>query len=145
MKTCSKCDQEKPLNQYNKQSKTKDGLYSQCKDCARESNKKSYFRTSGKRNQYLIARRRRLAKERNEKIKTIKIACKQCGFDHFAALDFHHIDPKQKTMDIMYLKWSGCSDKTFWDEVAKCEVLCSNCHRILHWEERNKLQSGGIM
>jgi predicted HNH restriction endonuclease len=22
-------------------------------------------------------------------------------------------------------------------EISKCKVLCANCHRILHWKERN--------
>jgi hypothetical protein len=33
MKTCSKCDQEKPLDQFSRKSNSKDGLNSWCRQC----------------------------------------------------------------------------------------------------------------
>jgi 5-methylcytosine-specific restriction endonuclease McrA len=38
-KVCSKCKCEKPLSEYTKHSKTKDGYYSQCKECKRKGRK----------------------------------------------------------------------------------------------------------
>ena len=59
--------------------------------------------------------------------------CK-CGVSHPAAIDFHHRDPKEKDIDVSQMvsdKWS----KTRIDiELAKCDIMCSNCHRILHYE-----------
>jgi hypothetical protein len=96
MKACKKCNNQKPLEDFVKKSKSKDGYGVYCKQCEYEWNKKSYHRTSGKRNKYLVERRRRLAKERDELIRSLNLKCKICGFDHPAALDFHHIDPKEK-------------------------------------------------
>jgi len=140
MKICSKCKQEKELIDFIKRSKSKDGYSSYCKQCEYEWSKKSYYRTSGKRNKHIIERRRRLAEERNKLISSLNLKCKICGFDHPAVLDFHHIDPKEKFKTVSDLKWSGCSNETFLNEIKKCDILCSNCHRIEHWNK--KLSSG---
>ena len=136
MKICLKCNQEKKLDNFPKRTKSKDGYNSNCKMCQNEQSKQDYYRTSGERNKYLIGRRRKLAQERNELITSMELKCKVCGFDHPAALDFHHRDPEDKLRDISVLKWSGCSNETFIREIEKCDVLCSNCHRIEHWNEK---------
>lgn len=44
--------------------------------------------------------------------------------------DFHHINPNEKDFD----PCSGLtkSKEIFYAELAKCVLLCSNCHRIRH-------------
>lgn len=63
-------------------------------------------------------------------------SCEACGFSHHAALDFHHTETKEKEISIMVT--SAHSKENILKEILKCKVLCSNCHRILHFEERNK-------
>ncbi len=138
-KKCTKCSKEKPLGDFHTYSKSKDGKYTQCKECAYKANKQTYFRTSGKRNKYIIERRRKIANKRLEYLISLNLKCERCGFDHIAALDFHHLVPENKKYVISNLRWSGCSEKTFREEIKKCIVLCSNCHRIEHWNEKNKL------
>lgn len=63
-----------------------------------------------------------------------KLKCKECGENHPAVLDFHHRDPNEKVMSIGNIigrKWS--IDKIL-NEMNKCDILCSNCHRKLHWD-----------
>lgn len=61
--------------------------------------------------------------------------CK-CGESHPACLDFHHRDPSEKEGNLSeaIARWSM---KKLQSEVAKCDIICSNCHRKLHWHERN--------
>lgn len=64
----------------------------------------------------------------------MKKGCARCGYkEHPAALDFNHIrdkhfnisqDPKRSLEAIM-------------QEIEKCEILCSNCHRIVTYEEKH--------
>ena len=63
------------------------------------------------------------------------LKCATCGFSHPAALQFHHIDSVTKKHEISKMVASGHSLKTILLEVAKCEVLCANCHQIKHWSE----------
>jgi len=58
-------------------------------------------------------------------------ACKECGFDNPLALQWHHRDPNTKLFTIGHGNKKACSDEKFWAEVAKCDLLCANCH-ILH-------------
>lgn len=37
---------------------------------------------------------------------------------------------------------AGRSRKALLEEMAKCIVLCANCHLIHHWEERQRKGSG---
>lgn len=64
------------------------------------------------------------------------LKCERCGFTHPAALDFHHKDPKEKRFTIG-AEIVNCSKQELLEEIQKCEVICSNCHRILHYEEKN--------
>ena len=63
------------------------------------------------------------------------LACVKCGFSHVAALDFHHEDPSEKEYNIHKLVGNGRFTKAY-EEIKKCIVLCANCHRIHHWEEK---------
>ena len=77
-------------------------------------------------------------KEGKEKWAEFKssLKCTKCGFNHTAALDFHHEDPSQKEYNVNRL----VSNKQFvkaYKEIKKCVVLCANCHRIHHYEEKN--------
>ena len=55
--------------------------------------------------------------------------CTICkGTFHPAAYDFHHLDPKEKDFNIaLNLNYEECLE-----ELKKCILICSNCHRELH-------------
>ncbi len=70
------------------------------------------------------------------------LKCNQCGEDHVAALDFHHRDRKTKEGNITSLiDQRGFSKERILAELAKCDVLCANCHRKLHWKETDSKSS----
>ena len=64
------------------------------------------------------------------------LKCMKCGENHPACLDFHHKDPSEKDMALQKIMVSGRSKKRIMEEINKCDVLCANCHRKFHWEER---------
>lgn len=60
--------------------------------------------------------------------------CAICG-GHFedCCYDFHHLDPTKKDFAISSCNTNGArSWLKIRDELKKCAVLCSNCHRLLH-------------
>lgn len=69
-----------------------------------------------------------------EYIVSKRTACVDCGETHPAVLDFHHKDPSSKRFSVSHR--NGASFRLLDEEIAKCEVLCSNCHRIRHWKEK---------
>jgi hypothetical protein len=64
------------------------------------------------------------------------LKCTKCGFNHPAALDFHHVDPSEKENLVSKLVSNGCFAAAM-EEVQKCIVLCANCHRVHHYEENS--------
>ena len=64
-------------------------------------------------------------------------ACVRCGLTDYRVLDFHHRDPSQKVISLSVALHKNVGEKAILDEIAKCDLLCANCHRILHWEERD--------
>lgn len=85
--------------------------------------------------QYLDYCKARRAKT-NEWLNTIKSkGCARCGETFLACLDFHHRDPKKKLFAIG-VRAGAVGLKALQEEVAKCDVICSNCHRKLHAAER---------
>ena len=67
--------------------------------------------------------------------------CANCGYNkHFAALQFNHIDPMDKhPLGLTQLVKSASSWKRIKNEVAKCEILCANCHAEHSYREGHHL------
>lgn len=63
------------------------------------------------------------------------LSCSICGYNkHPKAIDFHHLDKNEKASSISKL-WR-CPNKRE-KELEKCIPVCSNCHRIIHYEQEN--------
>jgi NADH:ubiquinone oxidoreductase subunit D len=65
-----------------------------------------------------------------------QLACVTCGYNHPAALDFHHVEQKKSNRKVHRLVSDGHTKKRILEEIDKCVVLCSNCHRVHHHDER---------
>jgi hypothetical protein len=63
-------------------------------------------------------------------------SCSICGYSKCAdAMEFHHVDSSEKEFGI-----GGKGVSRSWDrikvELDKCVLLCANCHREVHYNER---------
>lgn len=63
--------------------------------------------------------------------------CSICGIEYNgengAIFDFHHVNPNDKDFNITTLLRNYSQiPKRVWEEVDKCILVCSNCHRQLH-------------
>lgn len=127
MKTCLDCKQLKPLTEYYKHKYASDGLQRYCKPCANIRSAKSELKNKDK---YHKIRKNVKVKFRDEmrEYKASK-GCNHCGENHPAVLDLHHLDPNVKDLNPS----DATSRKLFYEEADKCIVLCSNCHRKLHY------------
>jgi len=73
-------------------------------------------------------------------IKRLGGKCK-CGYNkNYAAMTFHHLDPSQKEITLDIRSMSNNSIDRLEKEVAKCELLCHNCHMEI---EHPNLDTGG--
>jgi hypothetical protein len=110
MKQCTCCNELKPITMFYNNKKTK---HSHCKSCL-----SNYYS----------------ARQRNLKAKAVQYKggkCETCGYDkHQAALTFHHIDPSKKEFTISGKSTVGFN--TIKKELDKCQLLCRNCHAIVH-------------
>ena len=76
-------------------------------------------------------------KKRRDKIKKDAIQykggkCQNCGYDKcLGALEFHHLDPKEKDFSISQYGHTRSWEK-LKTELDKCTLLCANCHREIH-------------
>ncbi|MDF9747757.1 homing endonuclease associated repeat-containing protein [Natrinema salsiterrestre] len=61
--------------------------------------------------------------------------CSQCGVDTVACLDFHHTDETTKQMAVGRMVTFGYGKDALRNEMEKCDVLCANCHRSLHYSQ----------
>lgn len=80
------------------------------------------------RSRYATDRRKRI---KEQAIKHLGGKCVDCGIvDEPCVYDFHHLNPTQKDFSL------GANTKAFdsiIDELEKCVLLCSNCHRKRHY------------
>jgi hypothetical protein len=119
VKKCKYCRKSFPESDFGVAKTTQNKVYRRCK-C-----RYCYRKT---KNDLKEKRRGWLADYKAEK------GCKSCGLSDHRVLDFHHNGDKEFTISDFY--YHQFSLKKLELEVAKCEILCANCHRIYHFEER---------
>lgn len=132
MKTCSRCDVEKDLKEFRKNSKRPDGLSVWCKGCFAEYDRDRY--QNGDRDRK-IRNRKKTNESNRESIWSylLENPCIGCGNNDPRVLEFDHRDPaekRQNVSDMLDLSW-----KTIKDEIDKCDVRCANCHKIRTQEQ----------
>ena len=98
-----------------------------CTVCGKEMGENTKNNTKCKT---CVTRLRRL-RAKKQAVDYLGGKCIICGFNmHLAALTFHHRDPNEKDFNIGSLKHKS------WDmvksELDKCDLLCANCHNIIH-------------
>jgi len=84
--------------------------------------------------------KKKLLNSRKKIINRYKLlkGCQLCGYKkHFSALEFDHISRSSKIKAISMLIKEGNSWKMIKEEVKKCMLLCSNCHRLKTYENKD--------
>ena len=126
MRRCSLCAIEKQPEDFNRCAASADGLQAYCRSCQRD-----YHRSHRDRINPLIHRRTR---ERREVLAVFVLellrasACADCDERDPVVLEFDHVRG-QKSADVSKLVADGVSERRLRDEIAKCEIVCANCHR----------------
>lgn len=139
MKICTKCKLEKDLSEFAFKSKVKGTLQGMCRLCKRLRDNEDYKREGRKISIRKANKRLRLRiKESINDFKKDK-QCVKCGDKRHYVLDFHHLIDKE--FDIASSISSGKSKKRLFKEIEKCELLCANCHRELHYLEKLECSS----
>ena len=114
-KVCTRCNEPKPVTHYVMVKTRNKGLPRRCawcKDCTRARclNDMKPFR------------------DFTDKIK-LESGCVDCGYNaHPRALEFDHLPGTEKVANISELVRRRTPLDILAAEIAKCEVVCANCH-----------------
>lgn len=149
-KECGECKQIKPISEFYKHN---DFYRSYCKKCQditiekfrsnpnnkqkmSEYDKTHYNKEGVKEAKFKHAKQKLLDK----KLKAIEYKggkCQMCGYNKCTyALEFHHVDlsQKEKTKDYRGINRRIPFEK-MKEELDLCLLLCSNCHREIHYKK----------
>lgn len=112
--TCGRCDKNKPVTEFYENPASARGFHSYCKEC------------------FIAYTTDRLRRRKIQAVEYLGGKCAKCKGDfHPTVFDFHHKNPEEKEhagVAIRQLSWENAKA-----ELDKCELLCSNCHRLHHW------------
>ncbi len=141
-KRCRKCGSEKPLSEFYQRYDGTGKPHSNCKKCQNgyyvgyyKANKKRYDRAS--------------LKSKVEKLRAVIALkrgkpCLDCGLTfHPVAMDFDHTGT-DKVFSVSRMVQRRISMKRILAEIAKCDLVCSNCHRIRTHKRRLSSHSSTV-
>lgn len=138
MRYCYRCDTDKPVEAFGVNRAMDDGLMKFCKECANAYLREWKLRNPGNVRTHGRAEGRKGRASARAHVNAIKSGpCMDCGgvFPP-CAMDFDHVRG-HKVDDISRQvsrgKWSI---ERIDEEIAKCDLVCSNCHRVRTNERR---------
>jgi hypothetical protein len=132
---CYRCGEIKPLDEFSWRRKADGQRDTFCRPCRSDYGKEHYQANRQRYIDQAAAVKRRLRLERTalliEYFKTHP--CVLCGEADPVVLEFDHLRDKQFDVGAGLLDHAW---QTILDEIAKCEVVCANCHRRRTAERR---------
>ena len=134
---CKKCGAEKPDSEFYRY---KNGSFCRiCKECYKKRVAKNKAENAEKYAAYsreYYAQHKSEAKSRDAEyrrmVDELKTPCVKCGEKRLYVIDFHHIDPAEKSFNINR-KTAKRNFSIIEDEAKKCVCLCRNCHMEFHY------------
>ncbi|MGM1029898.1 MAG: hypothetical protein ACQEWM_08520 [Actinomycetota bacterium] len=132
MKRCAWCLAEKPVDEFNRSPRNKDGRHSYCRGC-----QKAHYRDNAARHKANV---RRTSKARRQQALDAIMArfsngCVDCGSTDIRVLEFDHVrGTKVASVGNMVRRGRGLA--AIEAEIAKCDVRCRNCHAIVTIQRR---------
>ncbi len=132
LKKCSKCKTEKPYSEFERDKTKKDGHRYQCKACRKDYEINRPHRDRAENRAIRIESRRKLIRQIKE-----TNPCTDCGkYYPYYVMQFDHIGTAVKSFQIS--NFGARSWATIEAEIAKCELVCANCHAIRSWERATR-------
>jgi hypothetical protein len=87
---------------------------------------------------YLDRNRRKKERLRNVMREQKAKPCADCGVEYpFYLMDFDHREGEEKMSHVSRLVQQMNLERLL-AEIAKCDVVCSNCHRVRTYERKQK-------
>lgn len=130
MKRCAICKLEKTPSEFNRNRRRADGLQSHCRKCNKERSR-AYYSANIEAHKTATMKRKKKAIELSQR-KIVeylqKHPCVDCGYSNILALEFDHRNNKES--NIATAVANGWSWDRIKKEIDKCDVRCSNCHKI---------------
>jgi hypothetical protein len=123
LRRCGHCLRDLPIESFNRHPT---GRQWWCRDCYR-----AYFRARSAvhRRQVRLARSDRRLKARQFVADYLCVRpCSDCGEADSSVLEFHHV--REKSRNICDMVNAGSSIRALERELARCVVVCANCHRL---------------
>jgi hypothetical protein len=112
---CNRCGYVGPLEHYAKSTTARFGYQNKCKRCAADIQRA--------KNPVRLQRHRQILRQAKD------VPCADCGVRYPAwVMDFDHVRGEKKR-SVGYAIGIGWSDAKLHAEIAKCDVVCANCHR----------------
>jgi hypothetical protein len=123
-KVCSACRLWKPVESFNRRSAAKDGRQWNCRAC----NAAYHQRHKKHINKMVRVRNKRVWAANFKRLHAylLEHPCVDCGEQDPVVLEFDHLRDKERAIGSLLRGWRW---ETIVDEIAKCEVVCANCHR----------------
>lgn len=82
---------------------------------------------------FRVYRKNKKQQRRDLLLEMKKLGCSICGYNKLPEiLEFHHTNPKEKDLGISVMINKSCALEKIKKEIAKCVILCPNCHREIH-------------
>src|SRR5918992_4596195 len=132
MKRCGRCGSDKPVDEFHRRGS---GQQTWCKVCRREYDAAYWRRTRLAR----LRKRKRLRDERAAWYRSLKKdrTCADCGASyHHSAMQWDHRPETNKTREVSNLVRRGFRPSTILEEIAKCDLVCANCHAVRTFNRR---------
>ena len=132
LRKCTKCGLEawelNDLLLFVRAKNSTHGRWNQCKKC---------------HSKYIMEQRAKLQAIADE---AKDVPCVDCG-NRFPSvcMDFDHTDVSTKVGTVSGLIRKSAKPDIIKEEIAKCEVVCANCHRIRTWDSDRPYPNTGAV